>query len=361
MAKKLDKLTIKGFKSIKELVDFEVRDLNVLIGANGSGKSNFVEVFKMVTAEHWSEYITKNGGANAFLFNGIKETEEINLCFGIKEACHEFLLELTADDRFMAWPDHSRLPIPPIASILGTVFSKKPITLANTSIGSEVDTFTISIPNWTVYHFHDTSYTAGMRRYEIIQDNEYLRSDAANIAPFLLKLREKHKAAYSQIIDAIRLVTPFFDNFKLTKTEMRPGEEKVRLDWTQKGSDYPMQPYHFSDGTMRFICLVTALLQPEMPSLIVIDEPELGLHPYAIDILAELMKAASKKTQVIVSTQSPALVDSFEPEDVVVVNRKEGASTFERLDKKSLKNWLKEYSLGELWRKNVIAGGPVNE
>ena len=234
-------------------------------------------------------------------------------------------------------------------------------TFTQCSDGLKYSSLEKLLNNWIVYHFHDTSITAGMRRYEIIQDNEYLRQDAANIAPFLLKLREKHKTAYSQIVDAIRLVTPFFDDFKLTKVEMRPGEEKVRLDWTQKGSDYPMQPYHFSDGTMRFICLVTALLQPEMPSLIIIDEPELGLHPYAINVLAELMKSAAKKTQVIVSTQSPALVDDFEPEDVVVVNRKDGASTFERLDKKNLKNWLKKYSLGELWRKNVIAGGPVNE
>ena len=333
MTKKLDKLTIKGFKSIKELVDFELRPLNVLIGANGSGKSNFVEVFKLHTVENWSQYVAQNGGAHAFLYNGSKETEKIEISFSISGKTHDLTWHPTAGEIFIIWID-------------------------NTDYSSLKNLF---LDNWIVYHFHDTSITSGMRRYEIIQDNEYLRQDAANIAPFLLKLREKHKVAYSQIVDAIRLVTPFFDDFKLTKVEMRPGEEKVRLDWTQKGSDYPMQPYHFSDGTMRFICLVTALLQPEMPSLIIIDEPELGLHPYAINVLAELMKSAAKKTQVIVSTQSPALVDDFEPEDVVVVNRKDGASTFERLDKKNLKNWLKKYSLGELWRKNVIAGGPVNE
>jgi predicted ATPase len=122
-----------------------------------------------------------------------------------------------------------------------------------------------------------------------------------------------------------------------------------------------MQPYHFSDGTIRFICLTTALLQPNLPSTVIIDEPELGLHPYAIEILAELINAASQKTQVIISTQSPALVDYFEPEDIIVVNRENGASTFRRLDADRLSSWLEDYSLGELWRKNVISGGPVGE
>jgi len=137
--------------------------------------------------------------------------------------------------------------------------------------------------------------------------------------------------------------------------------EKVRLNWRQKGSDYPLKPQHLSDGTLRFICLTTALLQPHPPSTIIIDEPELGLHPYAIEILAELIQAASERTQVIVSTQSPALVDYFEPENIVVVNRKQGASTFERMKMEDLSEWLDNYSLGELWRKNIVTGGPSHE
>ena len=133
------------------------------------------------------------------------------------------------------------------------------------------------------------------------------------------------------------------------------------MSWKQKGSDYPMQPYHFSDGTIRFVCLTTALLQPTPPSTIVIDEPELGLHPYAIEILSELIHAVSQKTQVVVSTQSPALIDNFEPENIIIVNRKEGESTFKRLEKQELSEWLKDYSMGDLWRKNIVSGGPVNE
>ncbi len=196
-----------------------------------------------------------------------------------------------------------------------------------------------------------------MRRFETIDDNNYLRFDAANIAPFLLSLKNNEDNSYNQIVDTIRLVAPFFNDFILKPNE----NEKVRLQWKQNGSDYPLKPHHLSDGTLRFICLTTALLQPELPSTIIIDEPELGLHPYAIEILAELITSTSKKTQLIVSTQSQSLVDYFEPNDIIVVNREKGASVFNRLIKDKLTSWLEDYSLGDLWRKNIVTGGPAHE
>ena len=138
-------------------------------------------------------------------------------------------------------------------------------------------------------------------------------------------------------------------------------KEEINISWTQKGSDYPLQPYHLSDGSIRFICLAAALLQPEPPSTIIIDEPEIGLHPAAITILAELIQQAAQRTQLIIATQSPALIDQFGIDDIVVVNRKDGASLFERLNEDDLFNWLESYSIGELWSKNVITGGPVYE
>ena len=217
-----------------------------------------------------------------------------------------------------------------------------------------------AISNWMVYHFHDTSSSAPMRRYCDIVDNKRLRGNASNIAPFLLNLREKQSGEYGEVRDAIKLVLPFFDDFLLEPVEMG-DETKVRLTWKQKGSDFPMQPYHLSDGSMRFICLATALLQPDPPSTIVIDEPELGLHPAAISILAELLQAASKRMQVIVATQSPMLIDQFSIGDIIVMNREDGASTMKRLDPEEFSVWLEDYSVGELWTKNVIDGGPQNE
>ena len=173
-------------------------------------------------------------------------------------------------------------------------------------------------------------------------------------------LQRTKKEHYSAIRDTIRLVTPFFDDFLL-----RPhpeNENMIRLEWREKGSDFPFQAYHLSDGMLRFICLATLLLQPTLPSTVLIDEPELGLHPYAIVVLASLMKSASERTQIIVSTQSVSLVNQFDPENLLIVERTENRGMYEtvitHVDPQRLLSWLEEYSLGELWEKNVLGGRP---
>ncbi len=374
MPSSLDKLTIRGFKSIKSLEEFRLTSLNILIGGNGAGKSNFVEIFRMLRAmvnENFANYIQINGGADDFLFNGPKNTEKIEAEFYFGDNAYSFELQPSATGaEFIIVRESERYAFGNWRvtgggnreSMIKTCKDENAITNSNRhGVGYYIYK---AISSWVVYHFHDTSATAPMKRYEITADNRTLRPDASNIAPFLFRLKQTDGVnaqqchnSYNEIIEAIKLVTPFFDDFILNP-EQRGEKEVVNLSWTQKGSDYPMQPYHFSDGTLRFICLATALLQPDPPETIVIDEPELGLHPYAIEILAELIQAASQKTQVVIATQSPHLIDNFEAEDIIVVNRYQGASSFSRLDKKDLSQWLKEYSLGELWRKNVINGGP---
>ncbi|MGD9824724.1 AAA family ATPase [Desulfobacter sp.] len=373
----LDKLTVKGFKSIKELNEFKLGDLNVIIGANGAGKSNFVQIFRMLmamTQKNLSRFILERGGADNFLFNGPKITQSINMEFEFASLSdfskgsnsYKFELTPTADEAFLISEERKYVTTswrsyggPSKESRLYDERDEKSTNGEWNGVGHFVYE---SISNWMVYHFHDTGERAPMRRSEIVEDYHKLRGDAANIAPFLLHLKNDDYFAgyYKKIVDAVRLVIPFFDDFRLDVQKL--GEaEKVRLSWSQKGSDFPMQPYHLSDGSIRFICLATALLQPNPPSTIIIDEPELGLHPAAIVVLAELIQAASKQTQVIVATQSPALIDQFGIEDIIVMNRQDGASTFERLKEKDFSAWLDDYSVGELWSKNVIAGGPVYE
>jgi predicted ATPase len=374
MPQALEQLTIKGFKSIRSLENFELRNLNVLIGANGAGKSNFVEFFRLLRAmmelplprlqsSSLKAYIADVGDCDDFLFNGPKVTSYIETELSFGENGYRFKLVPTSDATFVIneearfysgtstgwWPMGSGQITPELL---------KERNKQGVAGGRSVAHYVYNaIASWKIYHFHDTSNTAPMRRFESAEDDSYLRFDAANIAPFLLTLREEEENVYEQILDAIRLVTPFFDDFILKPTQ----KDKLHLRWKQKGSDYPLKPNHLSDGTLRFICLATAILQPDPPSTIIIDEPELGLHPYAIEILAELIQSVSKRTQLIISTQSPALVDCFEPEDIIVVNRKKGASYFERLEKRDLSSWLEDYSLGDLWRKNIVAGGPSHE
>src|SRR5690554_691379 len=367
MGKKLDRLTIKGFKSIRELEDFDLRNTNILIGANGAGKSNFVEVFRMLGSmikHEFANYTKNQGGADDMLFNGPKETGQVILHFVFGSNEYKLTLEPTPKEVFNI-ANEGLFSVNHMWVTIGS--NTKEISLPERKDNPPQHfpqnvsrLFYDIVSSWIVYHFHDTSLRAPMRRSEIVEYNDKLVPDGGNIAPFLLRLRDHHPQEYNNIVEAIRTVTPFFADFTLDPLQL--GEKnKVKLSWRQKGSDYPMQPYHLSDGTIRFICLATALLQPYPPSTIVIDEPELGLHPYAIEILAELIKSAAQRTQIVVSTQSTTLVDCFEPEDVIVVNRKDGASTFERLDTEELAEWLQDYSLGELWRKIVVRGGPVYE
>lgn len=368
MADSLDRLTIRGFKSIRSLEDFQLTNLNVFIGANGAGKSNLLEFFRLLRimfAGNLIEYIRLGGGMSDLLFNGPRTTSQMyfEMHFGIRG--YRFTLKPDASENPMLM-NEARYYQPGKIDWweLGNSGDGKSLLVghAHSKSGDRNNSKRVyeTIASWKVYHFHDTSLNAAMRHYEIIQDNYVLRFDAANLAPFLLQLRSKHQDAYQEILNAVRLVMPFFDDFLLDVREFGPAE-KVRLSWRQKGSDYPMQPYHLSDGSLRFICLATALLQPNPPATIIIDEPELGLHPFAIAMLAELVQSAAKRTQVIVATQSPAFIDQFGIEDVVVVNRQEGASTFERLDEQDFNKWLENYSVGELWVKNVLSGGPVHE
>ena len=365
MKRRIDKITLEGFKSIESLVDFRLGKLNVLIGANGAGKSNFVDLFRLLRVfadEAFQEHVLDSGGGDGFLFLGPKVTNSITARLDFEANSYEFTLKPTASGTLQvatekgAFGGHWK----PIGS--GNLESQlksnwRLINPENTS-GWRVPHYIYeSVSSWTVYHFHDTSSLAPMRRDQSLHDKETFRHDASNIASYILGLKLSNPDSYALIRDTVRLIAPFFDDF-LLRIQKRGTEEQVRLEWRQRGSDFPFQPNHLSDGTIRFICLAVALLQPDPPATIVIDEPELGLHPFAISMLADLIKSASERTQVIISTQSPTLLDHFSAEDIVVVNRRQGRSTFERLDAESLSAWTEDYSLGELWQKNVVQGGP---
>jgi predicted ATPase len=366
MGRPIDKITLRGFKSIRSLEDFPLRNLNILIGANGAGKSNFISFFTFLreaVAGRLSLYVAKKGGADDHLFLGPERTEQIYayLHFGLNG--YEITLEPTlrgslvfADERIHFDGDDKT----PSANVsLGTGHYESKLNEQRKYAANWMTSRPISesIPRWLVYHFHDTSDTAAIRRTSSVRDNERLREEGENLAAFLLMLRDRHQGTYEKIRDIVRLAAPFFDDFKF-RPKPSNGDTTLQLEWTQKGSDYPFLVTQLSDGTLRFIALTTALLQPDPPSTILLDEPELGLHPYALTLLAELLKKAATKTQVIVSTQSASLLDNFEAEDVIVVEREDGASTFKRLSSAALEEWLKDYSLGELWEKNIFGGRP---
>jgi len=367
VARAIDRITLTGFKSIKALESFELGKLNVLIGANGAGKSNFVDYFRMLRAmadEAFQEFVLQAGGGDGFLYLGPKVTRQITsrVEFGLN--WFEQVLQPTASGSLLiaseatGYMGSSNAYSGRQESVLKSIKSARSVRYPHSAdVGHYIYE---SVSSWTVYHFHDTSSLSPMRRDQPRQDTGRFRHDASNIAPFLLGLKEGEPGSYELIRDTVRLIAPFFDDF-LLRPQTRGANEQVRLEWLQKGSDFPFQPNQLSDGAIRFLCLTICLLQPDPPATIVIDEPELGLHPFAISMLADLIKSASERTQVIISTQSPTLLDYFDPPEIIVVNRREGRSTFQRLDPEALAGWMEEYSVGELWQKNVVQGGPTRE
>ena len=355
----INRLTIHGFKSIQRLDDFPLKSLNVLIGANGSGKSNLVSYFAMLgnmlgnALQVWTR---KQGGADRVLFNGVKETQQLHSEIVSGEFSYQFTLEPTVDEGFVFHSEN--VTESGLNKQLGGGHTEtnlvKPLYFA---LATELS-LRQTISRWQVYHFHDTSDTAGVKRLSAVHDNEKLRSDASNLAAFLYRLQQEAPGRYTQIIKTIRLAIPFFEDFVLKPQILPTEEQQIRLLWKQIDSDYALWPSQLSDGSIRFICLVTALLQPDPPSTIIIDEPELGLHPYAITLLGSLLRSASSRMQVIVSTQSVPLVNEFSLDDLIVVEREDGATAFKRLDADEFNDWLEDYSVGELWEKNILGGRP---
>jgi predicted ATPase len=206
-----------------------------------------------------------------------------------------------------------------------------------------------------VFQFHNTSHTSRMRTRWAVSDARYLKEDGGNLGAFLYYTRENYPKHYTRIVRYLQVLLPFFDDFVLDVEY-----DKVYLRWREKQCDMQFDASLASDGMLRTMALVALLCQPSerLPNVMFFDEPELGLHPAAINLVSGLMKSVSQHLQVFIATQSTDLLDTFDPEDVVVVERKDRKSTYRRLDAESLEKWLEEYSLGELWAKNVIGGKP---
>ena len=361
----IEQVIIKNYKSIKDLV-LPLNKLNVLIGSNGAGKSNFVSFFELTKAiyeQRFGSYTLAKGGIDNLLYRGRKASpsmlglldfDNTNAFFyEIKPAqSNKGYIEKTGD----YFNNHH---------LGGKNYDQWNKTLWDNAVE---ESSLIQRPQWraaylkkylnsfTVYHFHDTSASSPMRGDCNINDNAYLRDNGANLAAYLYALMQNDEKTFHLIEGVIRSIAPYFKGFKL-----RPdanNKENIRLEWEEKDTDMYLNGYSFSDGTLRFIALATLLLQSNPPEIIIIDEPELGLHPAAINKLAELAKRASHKGQIILSTQSTNLLNCFDVGDIIVVDRADNQSVFRHLSGEELGKWMDDYnlSISDLWEKNMIGG-----
>lgn len=366
----LDYVTVKGFKSIASIEKLELKPVNVLIGSNGSGKSNFIGVFAFLHAVREGrlrDYTINAGGAEKVLHFGSKVTRQIEISLSFRNEVNQYRLVLspTQDDGLYPYSEtayfwNKGYPSPYDVPLLPREQGRE-AGISDPDVKRTASWVRARLGGWRLYHMHDTSTSSPMRKTAKVADNQFLRPDGANLAAFLYYLQEKHLTSYSLIRRAIQRVTPFFDDFRLAPSRLQPDD--IKLEWRHKNSDQYFDASSFSDGTLRFVALATLFLQPKdyLPSVVLVDEPELGLHPYAIEMLASLIRQAGDVTQVVVSTQSSLLLDHFDPEDVLVANRVGGGTHIERLARPQLQDWLEDYSLGQLWEKNEFAGRPTPE
>ena len=366
---KLNAITIRGYRSIRDAT-LELRPLNVLIGANGAGKSNLISFFKMMNelmAGRLQRHVASTGHATSNLHFGPKVTLQLeaDLTFETDTGhvdTYTMRLSHAAGDSLIFAQERLSFLTPgyeePRVEELGPGHRETLIGRAASEGNPTAKVFQYLLNHCRVFHFHDTGPTSRVRSYCYAGANRWLMPDAGNLAAVLFRLSTENPAAYRRILATIRQVAPFFHDFDLETNG--PGDKDIILNWRHRASDLIFGPHQLSDGTLRAICLISLLMQPpdRLPLLIIIDEPELGLHPYALNILASLCCSAAQHVQILISTQSSAFVNHFEPEDIVVVERDGESSRFDRLDAESLEAWLEDYSLGEIWEKNVIGGSP---
>ena len=349
----LNRIIIDGYKSIHH-VDLELRPINILIGSNGVGKTNFISFFRLINIiyeQRLYNYTMQNSAERLFHY-GRKQTKALKGYLEFGDNAYGVTLQARDNGSLFIAEESSYYQLSCYSmSNIDESYIKDSTTYRDKWLREYLQSYKI-------FHFHDTSKGAPLRSSANINDNRFLKTDGSNLPAFLYMLQEKYPKTLKRIELTIRSVMPYFGNFALAPSLL--DESQINLQWSDmENNEKYFDANDLSDGSIRFIALATLLQQPTLPKVIIIDEPELGLHPTAIVKLAGMIKSvASRDCQVIISTQSVNLINNFDAEDIITVDRKDRQSSFNRLNNDTLQSWLNDYSLGELWTKSIINGQP---
>lgn len=362
--RKLDQIGIRGFRSIRNQT-LALGPLNVLIGTNGAGKSNFLETFhfvKQVINQNLAHYTLAQGGADEILYRGREHSPEMIFKFDFaneaESAPSSYEVELASTDQDLLFLGKETLyaqtpDLFPRQHEIAIGRNLRESNLNNLKSKSGIIKETcLNLQSCRRYDFRNASALAPSRRPCPLHDNRFLRPRADNLAACLYAMRETQPVTFELLEGQVRQVASFFDAFHLEPSLLDP--EKIQLAWKEQGNDRPCSVSSMSDGTLRFICLATLLIQSKLPNLVLLDEPEIGLHPHALAHLAGLLRLAAQRTQLIVATQSVTLVNQLTPAEVWFVDRIEGASVFRHLKHGDYSHWPDDYTLGDLWETNMI-------
>jgi predicted ATPase len=359
-------LTIRGFKTIRELKDFDPGRLTVLIGPNGAGKSNFLSFFRMLSRMltppgGLQMYVVERGGISTLFHDGPIKTRHLDASISLSAEIESFnysfqLFHTEGDAAAFGYERYSFARLGADRPTELGFAHREPLLISEAQGGKrEARVIYDALRRMVVYQFNDTSFSSRMHNRWPVDDGARLKEDAGNLAPFLYRLLQTKPGYYRRIVETLQMILPFFTDF-----ELQPEFDHLLLRWRERDSDRAFSVSQAADGMLRIMALVALLRQPEedLPDLLILDEPELGLHPYAVELLAAMLRSVSHHVQVIVATQSISLVDRFEPHDIVVVDRVGRESIFRRLNDADLDEWREDYTMSELWEKNVLGGRP---
>lgn len=356
--------------------EIELLPLNLIVGQNASGKSNLVEIISLLRSltqdKGLADFISKKGGISEWIWKGLstKPNSGIKVYLNNKEYQIEFRevsqtlliveesinwLEGKYKGKFLRRKSSVKDFFGQPKSIFSNISEENIEHNFNSSdfrfgVG---DNIRIAFSSFVAYTDLQTNRSSEMRKPQLPDaPNHFLEEDGSNLALVLNDLEHRGDRK-DQIIENLKRVNPLIKDYSI-----RILGGTVQLFIREEGLEKPISAMRLSDGTLRYLCLLAILCHPEPPPLICIEEPEVGLHPDILPTIAELMKEASQRTQLIVTTHSDILVSAFSdmPEAVLVCEKDENGTYFKRLEAEKLKVWLEEYTLGEAWLRGAFGG-----
>ncbi len=372
---RIEKVQVRGFRSLADVQISKLPAVTVLIGANGSGKSNFVRFFEMLSwmlkSGQLGEFVARHGGADDQLFGGSKHTHRLEASVSIRTTSglndYKFVLTHAHPDRLIFIDEAFRFSRAGYGTeadwqhLHSGHSEARIVEAAQLGTYSAVNQTTASVlvhllGDCGTYQFHDTSSDSSFKKLCDVEDNNSLRSHGGNLAAVLYRLEREDIGRFKIICRHVGRILPVFDRFAIEESFGR-----VSLRWKAKGIDKTFGAHLTSDGSLRFFALVTLLNLPSemLPNVILLDEPELGLHPAAIGLIAGMIRQLRYEKQVIVATQSPLLVDEFGLEEIMVLDLDDGKTSLRKLNQEEYGVWLEQdYTSGQLWQKNLLGGRP---
>ena len=366
----IESLRVRGFRSLADIELSGLPPAAVLIGPNGSGKSNVLRFLNMMRPRWLGRFVEREGGAGDQLFGSAETTDritaEITLKIGGERYDYRFVLEYAHPDRFFFGEEAFRRrsnghPAANAWQDLGSGHREANLVLAAQSrefpnldraAAAEIVRVLRTI---VIFQFHNTGSLSGFRRNCDVWDCNVLRTNGGNLAAVLYRMEREDFRRYDRICRYIGRILPGFAGFYIEE-----NQGKVALRWHADWSDYSFGAHLTSDGSLRLFALVTLLnTPPEMlPDVVLLDEPELGLHPAGISLIGGMIRSLATQRQVIVATQSPRLVDAFELNQTFVLELRKGRTEVHQYAPDEYRHWLDEYATGELWEKNLLGGRP---